>query len=61
MACRQQWPHPGQILHIALPEGWNNIADLPPEDEKHAIEILFQLLDEFAAEREASPDAQNSD
>ncbi|MGW3197216.1 hypothetical protein ACWDBD_22015 [Streptomyces sp. NPDC001118] len=52
-SCNHAWP--GQVLHIALPEGWNNIADLPPEDEKHAIKVLFQLLDEFAAEREASP------
>jgi hypothetical protein len=52
-SCNHAWP--GQVLHIALPEGWKNIADLPPEDEKHAIKVLFQLLDEFAAEHEAGP------
>lgn len=55
-SCSHAWL--GQVLHIALPEGWDNIADLPPEDENQAIEVLFQLLDEFAAEREASTDVQ---
>ncbi|MER5720384.1 hypothetical protein [Streptomyces sp. NPDC002132] len=58
-SCNHAWP--GQGLHMALPEGWNSITDLPPEDEMHAIQVLFQLLDEFAAEREASPGARNSD
>ncbi|MGW8485359.1 hypothetical protein [Streptomyces sp. NPDC055886] len=57
--CNHAWP--GQVLHIALPEGWNNITDLLPGDETRAIEVLFQLLDEFAAEREARPDSRNSD
>ncbi|MEV7220814.1 hypothetical protein AB0N98_13110 [Streptomyces sp. NPDC093681] len=55
-SCSHAWP--GQVLHIALPEGWDNIAGLPPEDENQAIKVLFQLLDEFAAEREASTDVQ---
>ncbi|MGW7447613.1 hypothetical protein [Kitasatospora sp. NPDC054795] len=49
--CSHAWP--GQVLHIALPDGWDDISNLPPEDEKHAIKVLFQLLDDFAAEREA--------
>lgn len=50
--CNHAWP--GQVLHIALPQGWINHEDLPPEDEEHAITVLFQLLDEVGAEREAT-------
>ncbi|MFJ9448359.1 hypothetical protein ACIRRH_42105 [Kitasatospora sp. NPDC101235] len=57
--CSHAWP--GQVLHIAFPDGWDNISDLPPEDEKRAIKVLFQLLDDFAAEREATQGAQASD
>ncbi|MFE9797164.1 hypothetical protein ACFYRL_36240 [Streptomyces goshikiensis] len=49
--CNHAWP--GQVLHIALPGGWDGISDLPPEEERHAIKVLFQLLDDFTAEREA--------
>ncbi|MFF2924264.1 hypothetical protein ACFVTP_17955 [Streptomyces celluloflavus] len=49
--CNHAWP--GQILHIALPDGWDDMSNLPPEDERHAIKVLFQLLDDFTAEREA--------
>jgi hypothetical protein len=49
--CNHAWP--GQILHIALPNGWDDLWNLPPEDEQQAIKVLFELLDEFAAEREA--------
>lgn len=58
--CNHGWP--GQVLHIALPDGLDTIAQLPAGDEKRAIEVLFQLLDQFAAEREASgvSDAQNN-
>lgn len=31
--------------------------DLPPDDEEHAIDVMFQILDTFLAEREA---AQNT-
>ncbi|WP_405640476.1 hypothetical protein [Streptomyces uncialis] len=54
--CNHAWP--GQVLHIALPGGWDDISNLPPEDEKHAIKVLFQLLDDFAAGREAIQSAQ---
>jgi hypothetical protein len=54
--CNHAWP--GQVLHIALPNGWDDFWDLPPEDEQHAIKVLFQLLDEFAAEREAAQDCR---
>ncbi len=54
--CSHAWP--GQVLHIALPDGWANISDLPPEDEKQAIKVLFQLLDDFTAEREATQGSQ---
>lgn len=48
--CNHAWA--GQVLHIALPNGWDNMWDLPPEDEKQAIDVPFQLLDEFLAERD---------
>ncbi|MFI5534003.1 hypothetical protein ACIA8O_36240 [Kitasatospora sp. NPDC051853] len=54
--CNHGWP--GQVLHIALPHGWENIQDLPPEDEQRAIEVLFELLDAFLAEREATANTQ---
>ncbi|MFF4713051.1 hypothetical protein ACFY2V_16835 [Streptomyces eurythermus] len=54
--CNHAWP--GQVLHIALPDGWHDISNLPPEDEKHATTVLFQLLDDFTAEREAIQSAQ---
>ncbi|MEU4896076.1 hypothetical protein AB0B12_25415 [Streptomyces sp. NPDC044780] len=50
--CSHAWP--GQVLHIALPNGWDNIWDLSPEDDRHAIKVLFELLDEFISEREAA-------
>ncbi|MGW4383304.1 hypothetical protein [Kitasatospora sp. NPDC004531] len=50
--CSHAWP--GLVLHLALPDGWDDIRDLPPEDEKQAVEVLFQLLDDFTAEREAA-------
>ncbi|MEV0534924.1 hypothetical protein [Kitasatospora sp. NPDC050463] len=46
------------MLHIALPDGWDRISDLPPDDEKQAIKVLFQLLDDFTAEREATQGSQ---
>ncbi|MEU6214400.1 hypothetical protein ABZ891_31450 [Streptomyces sp. NPDC047023] len=49
---------PGQVLHIALSHGWENIWDLPPEDEPRAIKVLFELLDDFLAEREAAVNTQ---
>ncbi|WP_331755917.1 hypothetical protein [Streptomyces sp. NBC_01643] len=57
--CNHAWP--GQVLHIALPNGWDDIWNLPPEDEQRAIKVLFELLDDFAAEREAAQGAQMSD
>ncbi|WP_030246317.1 hypothetical protein [Streptomyces sp. NRRL S-350] len=54
--CNHAWP--GQVLHIALPHGWDNPWDLPPEDEARAIEVLFQLLDEFLADRENNEETQ---
>lgn len=49
--CNHAWP--GQVLHIALPSGWADIWNPPPGDERRAIEVLFELHDGFAAEREA--------
>ncbi|WP_307711180.1 hypothetical protein [Streptomyces sp. V1I6] len=43
-----RWP--GQVLHIALPDGWDSMWELSYEDEQRAITTLFQLLDQFAAE-----------
>lgn len=54
--CNHAWP--GQVLHLALPNGWHH-WNLPPEDERHAIKVLFELLDEFTAEREAAQGAQS--
>ncbi|MFF4456736.1 hypothetical protein [Streptomyces goshikiensis] len=53
--CNHTWS--GQVLHIALPSGWDNMWELLAEDEQHAINTLFQLLDEFAANREALKEA----
>ncbi|MFI6340727.1 hypothetical protein [Streptomyces sp. NPDC050535] len=50
--CQHFWP--GKVLHIALPNGWDNMWNLSDEDEERAIKVLFELLDEFAAEREAA-------
>jgi hypothetical protein len=55
--CNHAWP--GQVLHIAIPGGWDSVWDLPPEDENQAIKVLFELLDEFAAERETAPTASD--
>jgi hypothetical protein len=49
--CNHGWP--GQVLHIALPEGFENIAKLSPEQEQRAVDVLFELLDEFLAGRPA--------
>ncbi|MFE6856426.1 hypothetical protein ACFVDH_37245 [Streptomyces sp. NPDC057674] len=53
--CKHAWP--GQVLHMALPNGWDSVAELSDVDEQQAIAVLFQLLDEFAAERELSDKA----
>ncbi|MEU2874175.1 hypothetical protein ABZ769_34105 [Streptomyces olivoreticuli] len=50
--CNHAWA--GQVLHIALPNGWDDMWNLPPEDEEHAINVTFQLLDAFLTEREAA-------
>ncbi|GGW19744.1 hypothetical protein GCM10018980_24240 [Streptomyces capoamus] len=57
--CDHAWP--GQVLHLALPNGWDDPWNLPPEDEQHAIEVLFALLDEFAAERAAAQESPAPD
>ena len=51
--CNHGWP--GQVLHIALPEGFEHILKLPPEQEERAVTVLFQLLDEFLAGVPAAP------
>ncbi|MFD4352645.1 hypothetical protein ACFWPX_08795 [Nocardia sp. NPDC058518] len=43
---------PGLVKQIALPE-WDFVTDLSPEQEIHTLEVLFDLLDRFLAEREA--------
>ncbi|MCG7523902.1 hypothetical protein MHW47_05515 [Streptomyces sp. OfavH-34-F] len=58
--CNHAWP--GQVLHIAFSNGWDeDIWNLSREDERHAIKVLFELLDEFTAEHEAAQGAQFSD
>ncbi|WP_327138798.1 hypothetical protein [Nocardia sp. NBC_01327] len=42
---------PGLIKQIALPE-WDFETDLTPEQETQILEVLFDLLDRFLAERE---------
>ncbi|MEV6560523.1 hypothetical protein AB0M22_32715 [Nocardia sp. NPDC051756] len=39
------------IKQIALPE-WDFVTDLRPEQELRILEVLFDLLDQFLAERE---------
>ncbi|QLY34809.1 hypothetical protein H0264_31570 [Nocardia huaxiensis] len=41
----------GLIKQIALPD-WDFVTDLSPEQEIHILEVLFDLLDRFLAERE---------
>ncbi len=43
---------PGLVEQIALPE-WDFVTDLNPEQEIRTLEVLFDLLDRFLAEREA--------
>ncbi|MCX2951589.1 hypothetical protein [Lentzea sp. NEAU-D7] len=50
--CNHAWP--GQVLHMAIPEGWENLWALAPDVEARAIEVLFDLLDRFLAERDNS-------
>jgi hypothetical protein len=53
--CNHAWP--GQVLHLALPDGWGDSGNLSPEDDARAVEVLFCLLEEFLARREAVGDA----
>jgi hypothetical protein len=48
--CNHGWH--GQVRHIALPDGWEH-WELPADQERLVIKVLFELLDEFLAEREA--------
>lgn len=41
------------IQQIALPE-WDFHTDLTPEQEERTLEVLFDLLDRFLAERETT-------
>ncbi|MEU0568176.1 hypothetical protein ABZ297_22720 [Nonomuraea sp. NPDC005983] len=43
----------GHVRHIALSDGWEQ-WELTREEEAKVIEVLFTLLDEFLAVREAS-------
>jgi hypothetical protein len=47
-------PGPAHRPARRLGQPWN----LTPECEAHAIEVLFQLLDEFLADRENNEDDQ---
>lgn len=49
--CDHGWA--GQVRHIALPDGWDH-RDLPPEQEQHVIDTLFDLLDAYLAEHETA-------
>ncbi|MEU7632355.1 hypothetical protein AB0C34_20550 [Nocardia sp. NPDC049220] len=43
----------GVIKQIALPD-WDFVTDLNREQETRILEVLFDLLDEFLAERESA-------
>jgi hypothetical protein len=49
--CNHAWP--GQVRHLALPSGWDGDG-LSADEEQHVIRVLFELLDQFLAEREAN-------
>jgi hypothetical protein len=42
-----------QIRQIAIPD-WKGALDLTPEQETYVLKVLFDLFDEFLAERESS-------
>ncbi|RRR70217.1 hypothetical protein [Streptomyces sp. RP5T] len=48
--CNHAWP--GLVRHLALPDGWHH-WQLSPEQEERVMAVLFALLDDFLAEREA--------
>ncbi|MFD0342149.1 hypothetical protein ACFVH0_26325 [Streptomyces sp. NPDC127117] len=50
---------PGQVIHAAILNDWDDVWNLPPEDEQHAIKVLFEPLDEIAAEREVAQGTQS--
>lgn len=59
--CSHAWP--GQVRHLALPDGWDGPDDwdgssLSADQEQHVIKVLFELLDQFLAEREAGCDEE---
>ncbi|MFI6867598.1 hypothetical protein [Nocardia sp. NPDC050406] len=41
------------IKQIALPD-WDFVTDLSPEQELRVLDVLFDLLDQFLAERESA-------
>ena len=47
-----------QVLHLALPKGWT-WQSLSTEQDQHALKALFELLDEFLAEHEATTATAN--
>jgi hypothetical protein len=44
----------GQVRHLALGDEWKQ-WDLSAEQEQQVIKVLFELLDQFLAERGAKP------
>ncbi|MFC5265112.1 hypothetical protein ACFPJ1_23620 [Kribbella qitaiheensis] len=51
--CNHGWH--GQVRHLALPDGWQQ-WELLADQEQQVIKALFELLDEFIAEREEMAD-----
>jgi hypothetical protein len=45
--CAHAWM--GQVLHIALPGGFASPSDLSAEDDVRAVDVMFELFDEFLA------------
>ncbi|WP_027942719.1 hypothetical protein [Amycolatopsis taiwanensis] len=52
----------GEVLWLAFPDGAFRASafDLTADENAHAISVLFELLDEFLAEREAAGDGPAS-
>ncbi|MFI7060641.1 hypothetical protein ACIBL3_06640 [Kribbella sp. NPDC050124] len=47
--CNHGWN--GKVRHLALGDKWES-WELPADQEQQVIKVLFDLLDEFLAERE---------
>lgn len=53
LRCETNLGWSGLIKQIAMPDG-EFVTDLTSEQELHVLEVLFDLLDKFLAEREST-------